>query len=168
MGRDRVDARTDASTRGTGDSSDTGATDGAARLTGELLVELGRKIAEFGERAVRIVTVDEMEREQVVWFRLGWEEHARHAAGEPPAPPAQNAVPARLLTFPERAPDLVEEPRHDRYDDAVEPGTGGPAPLPTVPDANVRDLMPHRPAWPRGTTPPPRPTARPQARPAPE
>ncbi|MEV5606806.1 hypothetical protein [Streptomyces sp. NPDC052225] len=165
MGRDRVDAGTNSSTRDTGDPSGAGTGDGVARLTGELLVELGRKIAEFGERAVRIVTVDEMEREQVVWFRLGWEEHARHAAGDAPPPPrpAQSAVPARLLAFPERAPGLVEEPRHDRYD-AADPG----AVPPTTPDANVRDLMRHRTGWQQEPSSQLRPTVRPHARPAPE
>ncbi|MEB8344073.1 hypothetical protein [Streptomyces endophyticus] len=52
------------------------------RRAGELVVELGRKLAEFGPEALRVVTVEEAERERVDWFRLGWEEHARLVSGE--------------------------------------------------------------------------------------
>ncbi|WP_353943382.1 hypothetical protein ABII15_18205 [Streptomyces sp. HUAS MG91] len=128
MVRDRADVPTERSARDA-----PGATDGVARLTGELLVELGRKIAEFGERAIRIVTVDEMEREQVVWFRLGWEEHARLSAGDPALPASASPAPAKLLTFPERAPGPAEHDRHDRCD--------GPHP-------SVDPGSPHRPAPP--------------------
>ncbi|MFZ3569623.1 hypothetical protein ACOKM5_21680 [Streptomyces sp. BH097] len=52
------------------------------RRAGDLVVELGRKLAEFGPEALRVVTVEEAERERVDWFRLGWQEHARLVSGE--------------------------------------------------------------------------------------
>ncbi|MGY0485689.1 hypothetical protein [Streptomyces sp. WG-D5] len=62
----------------------------ARRRAGELVAELGRKMAEFGPAALRVVTVEEAERERIDWFLLGWQEHARlvsDESGEPaPAP----------------------------------------------------------------------------------
>ena len=113
--------------------------DEASHIAGELLVELGRKIAEYGEQAVRIVTVDELEREQLAWYRAGWEERGRLAPGD-----QESGEPARLLKFPDReAPSSDDVPeRHDRDED---PSASHPLPLVGASDANVRELMPHRP-----------------------
>ncbi|GAA2395778.1 hypothetical protein GCM10010420_21650 [Streptomyces glaucosporus] len=129
-----------------------------SRLVGDLLVGLGEKVRAAGVDGVRILTEEELQRHQLNWFRTGWEEHARAAAAERPAPGAGQhpdsedfpAPPSRLLRFPDRRPpagarrpEAAEGPaEHGRPD-----GSRGTYPLPIVGagEARVRDLMPHRP-----------------------
>ncbi|WP_306318403.1 MULTISPECIES: hypothetical protein [unclassified Streptomyces] len=105
----------------------------ARRRAAELVVELGRKMAEFGPAALRVVTVEEAERERLDWFRLGWEEHARLVSGEsaPAAPSGPRLRVADNGDAPDRASadagvdvdvdvdvDADEcEREHDRADD---------------------------------------------------
>ncbi|MFJ1550197.1 hypothetical protein [Streptomyces sp. NPDC088246] len=109
-----------------------------AKLLGALLIELGHKVQEAGIDRVRILTDEEVEEDQVRWYRRGWEEHAR--AADPQGPEASShpstgdfsVQQGRLIQFPAQ-PGEGEQPQ--------------PHPLPIVGagDAAVRDLMPHRP-----------------------
>lgn len=125
--------------------------DGLAQLLGGLLIELGEKVRRAGLDGVRVLTDDELQHEQLRWFREGWEEHARvgrravetepapeaddypgrdsgpEAAGHPEA--GQPHAPGRLLRFPQ-APDGR---------------TAHPLPIVGTGEARGRDLMPHRP-----------------------
>ncbi|GAA2636769.1 hypothetical protein [Streptomyces vastus] len=97
-----------------------------SRLVGELLIGLGEKVRAAGPEGVRVLTEEELQRQQLNWFRAGWHEHAR--ATEPPGADARTesspnsrtddgvrrqhpdsehfpVPPARLLRFPERPPD---------------------------------------------------------------
>lgn len=121
-----------------------------------------------------VVTVEEAERERVDWFRLGWEEHARLAAGD--HGDDDRTGPRLRLAEHGDAPgeaigDSPDEDAHDRADDAARSDRGGRAegerldgeehaghggrdengsrdefPLPVVgaAEAEVRELMPHR------------------------
>lgn len=108
-------------------------------LAGELVAELGRKIAELGPAAVRIVTAEEAERERLDWFRLGWQEHERSVSGENgevrPDPPVRD----RRLRLAERERSRGEG-EHDRAPDDDD----HPLPIVGAADAEVRELMPHR------------------------
>ncbi|MFG2023600.1 hypothetical protein [Streptomyces sp. NPDC048825] len=96
-----------------------------SRLVGELLIGLGEKVRAAGPEGVRVLTEEELQRQQLNWFRDGWHEHAR--ATEPPGADAPSALtdsdsgaddgrrrhpdsehfplpPTRLLHFPERPP----------------------------------------------------------------
>ncbi|GAB2957738.1 hypothetical protein GCM10023080_016650 [Streptomyces pseudoechinosporeus] len=95
-----------------------------SRLLGELLIGLGEKVRAAGPEGVRVLTEEELQRQQLNWFRAGWHEHARATQPQGPdahtesAPdPRADAVrrrhpdsehfplpPARLLRFPERPP----------------------------------------------------------------
>ncbi|MEV3872529.1 hypothetical protein [Streptomyces sp. NPDC049906] len=113
-----------------------------------LLAELSEKVRQAGVEGVRILTEDEVQRDQLLWFRSGWEEHVRatepewaglgpHPEDRPEGPPtgvpgeepSPAAGPGQLLRFPGG------------------PGQRSVHPLPIVGagDASVRDLMPHRP-----------------------
>ncbi|MFC5151842.1 hypothetical protein [Streptomyces amakusaensis] len=93
-----------------------------------------------------------MQRDQLLWFRSGWEEHGRAMEPERPDPgthpadhpgdhpgddpdggpdkdPPPGNGPGRLLRFPSGA---GQRPTH-------------PLPIVGAGDASVRDLMPHRP-----------------------
>ncbi|NGO44899.1 hypothetical protein [Streptomyces ureilyticus] len=103
-----------------------------SRLVGELLIGLGEKVRAAGPEGVRVLTDEELQRQQLNWFRAGWHEHAR--ATEPPDSEAHTGAdarpepgpttrtddgvrrqhpdsehfpppPARLLHFPERPPE---------------------------------------------------------------
>ncbi|NGO07640.1 hypothetical protein G5C60_08230 [Streptomyces sp. HC44] len=71
-----------------------------SRLVGELLIGLGEKVRAAGPEGVRVLTEEELQRQQLNWFRAGWQEHARATE-----PPRSDAPPARLLHFPERPQD---------------------------------------------------------------
>ncbi|WHM37923.1 hypothetical protein [Streptomyces sp. BPTC-684] len=133
--------------------------DGLAQVLGGLLIELGEKVRQAGLDGVRVLTDDELQREQLRWFREGWEEHARVGrravesgpAGDGPqrAGPEADAyagrdggreaaghpeagqppAPGRLLQFPQ-SPDGR---------------AGHPLPIVGTGEARGRDLMPHRP-----------------------
>ncbi|MFI6057488.1 hypothetical protein [Streptomyces sp. NPDC051286] len=117
----------------------------------ELLAELSEKVRQAGVAGIRILTVEEVQQDQLSWFQMGWDEHAcarnpdhSSAAGHPAG--GELAMgPGRLLRFPDRlSPDPDPDP------DRPEPR---PHPLPIVGsgDAHVRELMPHRPRkQPRG------------------
>ncbi|MGI5196186.1 hypothetical protein ACQEVY_21450 [Streptomyces sp. CA-288835] len=51
-----------------------------SRLVGELLIGLGEKLRAAGPEGVRVLTEDELQRQQLNWFRAGWHEHARATA----------------------------------------------------------------------------------------
>ncbi|NWF26938.1 hypothetical protein HW130_11765 [Streptomyces sp. PKU-EA00015] len=126
-----------------------------ARLVGDLLIGLGEKVRAAGPEGVRILTDEELQRDQLNWFRAGWNEHAIASAegtgqeraggndGErfAPAPEAHRPHPdnddfllpaARLLRFPESGR-------------AGAAGDGSyPLPIVGAGEARVRDLMPHR------------------------
>lgn len=51
--------------------------DGLAQLLGGLLIELGEKVRRAGLDGIRVLTDEELQHEQLRWFREGWEEHAR-------------------------------------------------------------------------------------------
>lgn len=100
-----------------------------SRLVGELLIGLGEKLRAVGPEGVRVLTEEELQRQQLNWFRAGWHEHARatqpqgpdaHTESAPDSAPGSGAdavrrqhpdsehfplPPARLLRFPERPPD---------------------------------------------------------------
>ena len=48
-----------------------------SRLLGELLIGLGEKVRAAGPEGVRVLTEEELQRQQLNWFRAGWHEHAR-------------------------------------------------------------------------------------------
>lgn len=135
---------------------------------GGLLIELGEKIRRAGTEGVRILTDDEVQRDQLAWFRAGWTEHARATSPdrsdgdrpdgpEPSNGPGQHpdsegfpVPPARLLRFPERQPE-----DHDHQDERRSRSTEGPQehhkteelrlPVVGAGESRIRDLMPHRP-----------------------
>jgi hypothetical protein len=122
---------------GAADSSEQGS---VADMLGALLIELGHKVRQAGVEGVHILTDEEVEHDQVRWYRTGWVEHARatdprrpEAAGHPDSedfPAAQG----RLIRFPDQVsegPSVGQEPQ--------------PLPIVSAGDANVRELMPHRP-----------------------
>jgi hypothetical protein len=99
-------------------------------LVGELLIGLGEKLRAVGPEGVRVLTEEELQRQQLNWFRAGWHEHARatqpqssgaHTEAPPESDPNSRTddggrrqhpdsehfplPPARLLRFPERPPD---------------------------------------------------------------
>lgn len=88
-----------------------------SRLVGELLVGLGEKVRAAGPEGVRVLTEEELQRQQLNWFRAGWHEHAR--ASEPPSSGTHTDVhpdsehfplpPPRLLRFPQRPPERPPE-----------------------------------------------------------
>ncbi|MFJ1597733.1 hypothetical protein [Streptomyces sp. NPDC088261] len=175
--------------------------DRLAMLLGDLLIELGQKVQQAGVDGVRILTDEEIIRDQVRWYRTGWAEHARAAGQTQPAaaghPDMEDfPVPSgRLLRFPDQSTDTepatpaADTPGPSRASERPEaPGTAGTpgtpgtpgapeerdglarphSPLPGDPesppgpesppasqtqrlplvgagDANVRNLMPHRP-----------------------
>ncbi|WP_033322077.1 hypothetical protein [Streptomyces yerevanensis] len=105
-----------------------------SRLVGELLIGLGEKLRAAGPEGVRVLTEEELQRQQLNWFRAGWHEHARatqpqSSGAHTEAPPGSGPnsctddgdrrqhpdsehfplPPARLLRFPERPPDDVYE-----------------------------------------------------------
>ncbi|WP_190121117.1 hypothetical protein [Streptomyces inusitatus] len=114
---------------------------------------MSEKVRQAGVEGVRILTEDEMQRDQLLWFRSGWEEHGRAMEPERPGPgtrpadrpgdhlgddgpdggpdkdPPPDNGPGRLLRFPSGA---GQRPTH-------------PLPIVGAGDASVRDLMPHRP-----------------------
>ncbi|MFJ8022038.1 hypothetical protein [Streptomyces sp. NPDC096311] len=111
-----------------------------AYTVGGLLIELGEKIRRAGTEGVRILTDDEVQRDQLGWFRAGWTEHARATSPDRPDGPGPSngpgqhpdsedfpVPPARLLRFPERQTEELRLP-------VV--GAG---------ESRIRDLMPHRP-----------------------
>jgi hypothetical protein len=55
---------------------------------GELLIGLGEKVRAAGPEAVRILTEEELQRQQLNWFRAGWEEHARATDPDHPTAPS--------------------------------------------------------------------------------
>ncbi|MFF1601747.1 hypothetical protein ACFVYV_30270 [Streptomyces mirabilis] len=142
--------------------------DAVAYTVGGLLIELGEKIRRAGTEGVRILTDDEMQRDQLAWFRAGWTEHARATSPdrsdgdrpdgpEPSNGPGQHpdsegfpVPPARLLRFPERQPE-----DHDHQDERRSRSTEGPQehhkteelrlPVVGTGESRIRDLMPHRP-----------------------
>ncbi|WP_328911026.1 hypothetical protein OG230_16755 [Streptomyces sp. NBC_00234] len=113
-----------------------------ARLVGALLIELGHKVQKAGAAGIRILTDEEAERDQVLWYRRGWEEHAHAAdpqrAGMAGHPDAEGRPEAEGRTTPSGR--LIQFPDQPDGDDS-------PQPLPIVGagDATVRELMPHRP-----------------------
>ncbi|MFF3659469.1 hypothetical protein [Streptomyces olivochromogenes] len=142
--------------------------DAVAYTVGGLLIELGEKIRRAGTEGVRILTDDEVQRDQLAWFRAGWTEHARATSPdrsdgdrpdgpEPSNGPGQHpdsegfpVPPARLLRFPERQPE-----DHDHQDERRSRYTEGPQehhkteelrlPVVGAGESRIRDLMPHRP-----------------------
>ncbi|PSM41543.1 hypothetical protein C6Y14_19840 [Streptomyces dioscori] len=78
---------------------------------GELLDVLAEKVRVAGPDGVRVLTEEELQRQQLSWFRAGWQEHARASGQEHVADPADRP-PARLLPFPER-PRGHEHPSDD-------------------------------------------------------
>ncbi|MEU6550416.1 hypothetical protein ABZ915_09020 [Streptomyces sp. NPDC046915] len=117
-------------------------TERVTRLLGGLLIALGEKVRDVGPEGVRILTDEEVQRANLQWYRMGWEEHARavrpsdepeppgHVAADPsrpaehPADPDPLSAMGRLLDFPGRiAPAAAHgderaraEPRH-RHDE---------------------------------------------------
>lgn len=90
-----------------------------SRLVGELLVRLGEMVREAGPEAVRILTEEELQRQQLNWFRAGWAEHARATTGpehpdRPPTPPKGSdrlsAGSDRLATGSDRPPTGSDRP----------------------------------------------------------
>lgn len=136
--------------------------DGVAYTVGGLLIELGEKIRRAGADGVRILTDDELQRDQLAWFRAGWTEHARATSQDQPEHPDRGpgqhpdsegfpVPPARLLHFPDRQ-NHPDEPRPRYPEDAQEHRQPDELRLPIVGagEARVRDLMPHRPRLRRG------------------
>ncbi|QIQ04683.1 hypothetical protein [Streptomyces liangshanensis] len=169
--------------------------DRVAMLLGDLLIELGQKVQQAGVDGVRILTDEEVIRDQVRWYRTGWAEHAR--AADPAQPTAAGhpdmedlPVPSgRLLRFPDQsaddasadvepmppapgtpgAPDTAARPhstapthphphpesRHEpeaRCEPEVLPASQAQRlPIVGAGEANVRNLMPHRPRHRRAT-----------------
>ncbi|MFJ2646399.1 hypothetical protein ACIO1C_06685 [Streptomyces sp. NPDC087420] len=163
--------------------------DRLAMLLGDLLIELGQKVQQAGVDGVRILTDEEVIRDQVRWYRTGWAEHARAAGQAQPSaaghPDMEDfPVPAgRLLRFPDQSADTEpatpapDPPGPSRASETPEardglarphsplpgdpespPGPESPLgpesppasqaqrlPLVGAGDANVRNLMPHRP-----------------------
>ncbi|MFJ1605582.1 hypothetical protein ACIOHS_19750 [Streptomyces sp. NPDC088253] len=134
-----------------------------AYTVGGLLIELGEKIRRAGTDGVRILTDEEVQRDQLAWFRAGWTEHARAMSPdrpdgpEPSNGPGQHpdsegfpVPPARLLHFPERQPEHHDhqDERHSRYAEGPqEHHKTEELRLPVVGagESRIRDLMPHRP-----------------------
>ncbi|RVU27442.1 hypothetical protein EOT10_09775 [Streptomyces antnestii] len=155
MAREGGDSEALASTRSeSGDTGDAAEQGDVSHLLGGLLIELGRKVQEAGVEGIRILTADELDEGRLDWFRAGWDEHARatdspadprerpgatdHPPTEPPIP-----TPGRLLRFPGREEGAGEVLRPSGTDTH-------PLPLVGAGEANVRDLMPHRPRPARG------------------
>lgn len=137
--------------------------DAVAYTVGGLLIELGEKIRRAGTEGVRILTDEEVQRDQLAWFRAGWSEHARATSPdrpdgpEPSGGPGQHpdsegfpVSPARLLRFPEPQPA-----DHDHQDERRSRYAEGPQehhktdelrlPVVGAGESRIRDLMPHRP-----------------------
>lgn len=140
--------------------------DGVARLLGALLIELGHKVQQAGVEGVRILSDEEVERDRLRWYRTGWDEHA-HAA-DPHRPGAVGhpdterlpVPPGRLIRFPDPPPDGTppdpHAPSRPPSSTATSPSpapsssassspSSQPLPIVGAGEANVRDLMPHRP-----------------------
>ncbi|MFF3750091.1 hypothetical protein ACFYYH_06455 [Streptomyces sp. NPDC002018] len=152
-----------------------GQQDRVAMLLGALLIELGQKVQRAGVESVHILTDEDIERDQVLWYRTGWDEHAR--AADPRRPGAAGhpdtedfpVPPGRLIRFPDQPsggipPEPPLPPRARGYEYGQRPGQehgqaqqghgqaqGPPHERPSpfsgggAGDADVRDLMPHRP-----------------------
>ncbi|MFF8959117.1 hypothetical protein [Streptomyces sp. NPDC014894] len=103
-----------------------------------LLAELSEKVREAGIEGVRILTEDEVQRDQLLWFRSGWEEHAR--AMEPELPDPGTHPEDRPGEHPGDGPGLLL-----RFPDGGGRRPGHPLPIVGAGDASVRELMPHRP-----------------------
>lgn len=140
--------------------------DSVARMLGALLIELGHKVQQAGVDGVHILSDEEVERDRLRWYRTGWDEHALaadpHRAGAVGHPDTERlpVPPGRLIRFPDPTPDgTPPDPRTpSRPPSSTAPPTSPSAspspspaassqPLPIVGagEANVRDLMPHRP-----------------------
>ncbi|MFD7897481.1 hypothetical protein [Streptomyces sp. NPDC059743] len=138
-----------------------GAPDAVAYIVGGLLIELGEKIRRAGAEGVRILTDDELQRDQLAWFRAGWAEHTRatspdqadhteRAAGHHPDSENFPVPPPRLLHFPNRRPAPAptaspppDTPRPHHPDEAREHHQPNELRLPTTGagEAQVRHLM---------------------------
>ncbi|MEV6547752.1 hypothetical protein AB0M57_03470 [Streptomyces sp. NPDC051597] len=139
-----------------------GEQDALAEVLGGLLIELGEKVRRAGLDGVRVLTDQELQHEQLRWFREGWEEHARVGRGAP----AEGRAARRGEDGPR--PPVEEDACHGgdgERDAAGHPEAGQPPPsgrllrFPQTPDGRLghplpivgtgeargRDLMPHRP-----------------------
>ncbi|WP_371653557.1 MULTISPECIES: hypothetical protein [unclassified Streptomyces] len=139
--------------------------DGLAQLLGGLLIELGEKVRRAGLDGIRVLTDEELQHEQLRWFREGWEEHARvsrrAAAAEPAGdwggdgtqrtgrPPEGDAYPGGDGGRDAAGhPEAGQTPAPGRLLQFPQSPDGRPAhPLPIVGtgEARGKDLMPHRP-----------------------
>ncbi|MFD9796142.1 hypothetical protein ACFWXK_34885 [Streptomyces sp. NPDC059070] len=133
--------------------------DRLAHLLGGLLIELGEKVRRAGIDGVRILTDDELQCEQLRWFREGWEEAevSRRAAARATAPEED---PAPYGTAPDRYGDesrgraAAGHPDDDRplapgrllqFPHAPDGRGGHPLPIVGTGQTRGKDLMPHRP-----------------------